>query len=249
MYYYIAETPTTKHHQDIINNIRSRFVPEGIAGEFVFRNASAPVDELVATALNQGFSTIVAIGGDGLVDEIAGSMYDQHAALGYIPLTKSPLTKLFGYDNWQSAISALRHRKLALFDLGSVNGEHYFLNRIDITSKKDCQFAMHMGRFNATITTDKISVQMPSGDASFDIQGVINFVVYRKNMGSWASSLFGGGSTQEIDSLLRAEQAAIQSSDVAEVILNGKSICTTPVSIEIIPQSVRIVVARQMRNT
>jgi len=245
MYYYIAEPPENKQDQNTLNSIRSSLVPEGIAGEFVFINPSESIETMVNNAIKQGFSTIVAVGNDMLADSIAGSVYDQHVALGLIPLRTSTLAVSLGYESWQKAILALKHRKLALFDLGAINDEYYFLQNAVISTDKNAQYLLHMSRFNASIATNQIILQMPTGVSPFDIPGVINFVVESKSNRKW--SLFGNSKGGEIETLLRSEQSAIQCSESASVILNGKTISHTPVSVEIIPQSVRIIVARQIR--
>lgn len=245
MYYYIAEAPQNKQGQNTVNSIRAQLVPEGISGDFIFYNPSESIESIVNNAIKQGFSTIVAVGSDALADLIAGVIYDQHVALGVIPIENSTLCASLGYETWQRAIQALRHRKLALFDLGAIDDEFYFLQNAIIKTEKTSQFMLHMSRFNATISTNKLLLQMPTGESPFDIPGVINFVVESAAKKSW--SLFGKQGGSGIDTLLRSEQSAIQCSAAASVIVNGRQVSETPASIEIIPQSVRLVVARQIR--
>src|SRR5215216_8051418 len=47
---------------------------------------SADVDVLTRQALAEGFTTIVAAGGDGTVSAVAAEMLESEAALGVIPL-------------------------------------------------------------------------------------------------------------------------------------------------------------------
>src|SRR5689334_7229028 len=137
MYYYISDPPTNKSQAAIINTIRSQLTPEGISGEFTIRAHGEPVAHLAETAIKQGFSTIVALGGDQLINELAGVLYDQHAALGVIPLEASPaITRILGYTNWRTAIQALRHRKLSLQDIGVVNSEYFFIDHLEVRAPK-----------------------------------------------------------------------------------------------------------------
>lgn len=247
MYYYICDPPTTKTDQAIITSIRSALVPEGIGGEFVMRSVGESVGGLVSKAIVQGFSTIVAIGGDQLINELGGVLYDQQAALGILPLhISSGIETIIGYHDWRTGIQALRHRKLHLRDIAAINAEHFFINNAEITVSKS-NFILHMNRFTARLETSEIILQLSTGNEPFAVPGVINFVVPTGKATSGFLSKFFASSSNQISTLLRAEQAAVLCENEAKVTIAGKVVASTPISVEIIPQALRVVVARQLR--
>jgi len=249
MYYYIVDPPQTKTDQNSIATIRNRLVPEGLAGEFVFRTPGQSSSTLAEKALAQGFSTIVAIGDDTLAGELAVVLYDQPSALGIIPMHASPsLHALIGYSDWQSGIAALRARKLALRDLGIINGEKAFLTEVVVKTPKPTNFQIHMNRFTVSTDTDALTLRLSSDIAPFDIPGVINFVTMKQ---APSRGLFGfmKSDSSPYDTILRSEQAVIQTETPAQVLYSGISIAETPLSVSIIPQAIRMVVARQGRGT
>lgn len=250
MYYYIVDPPNSKSDQQAIANIRNRLVPEGIAGEFVYRTPGQSAAGLADRALRQGFSTIVAVGDDSLASELASALYDQPAALGVLPIRASDsLHGILGYRDWQTGITALKARKLVLRDLGTINSQIGFLTDCVITSAKPTEFYLHMARFAATITTSQILLKLSSGAEPFSIPGVIHYVVMRhKTTGGLFTSLFNT-SANTIDTLLRGEQAVIQSRDPSEVKYGQITLAQTPVTIACIPQAVRLIVNRRNQST
>lgn len=246
MYYYIVDPPNAKSDQQIVAAIRNKLVPEGIAGEFVYRTPGQSASGLADRALRQGFSTIVAIGDDTLASELASALYDQPAALGVIPMHASDsLHTILGYSDWQTGIHALKMRKLVLRDLGTINSQIGFLTDCVIESAKPTEFYLHMARFAVTITTNQIHLKLSTGIEPFSIPGVINFITMQNSYGGGVfSSLFRQSSTT-IDTLLRSEQAVIQSKDASVVKYGNATLATTPVTIACIPQAVRLIVNRK----
>lgn len=249
MYYYIVDPPQTKADQQIINTIRSKVVTEGIAGEFVFRTPGQSAATLAERALKQGFSTVVCIGEDTLAGELASVLYDQASALGVIPIHASDaLHQLIGYDDWRAGLQALKARKLALRDLGVINGENSFLTEVQLQSPKPTIFHAHMNRFTAKIETDLLILRLSNDVPPFDMPGVINFIELgnRRSKGLFS---FGASSTPTIDTLIRSEQGVIQTDAPVEVLYAGRPIAQTPLSVSLIPQAIRMIVARQGRAT
>ncbi len=249
MYYYIAEPPQTKQDQAVITALRAQLIPEGIAGEFVFRTPGQSAARLARAALGQGFSTVVAVGNDSLASEIASALYDEQAALGVVPMHASDsLLQLLGYTDWKAAIQTLRHRKLILHDLGTVNGDYFFLTNVVVRSSKPTKLSLHMDRFTAMLQTDELHVILSTEHEPFSVPGVINFTVFKhKNAPLWTKSLFGKRELN-IETLLRSEQAVLQCRDTAVIYQGSHEIAETPASLAVIPQAVRIIVARQMRT-
>jgi YegS/Rv2252/BmrU family lipid kinase len=93
-----------------------------------FTEARAHGTELAVKALNQGIKKIIAVGGDGTINEIAGKLLNTDAALGIIPRgsgnglarhLKIPLDTV-------KAIQLLNNSRVLKMDSGNVNGKPFF---------------------------------------------------------------------------------------------------------------------------
>lgn len=242
MYYYIVDPPQTKADQQIVSALRNRLIPEGLAGEFVFRTPGQSAGVLADKALAQGFSTIVSVGSDALAGELAAALYDQPSALGIVPINAtSALHDIIGYSDWKEAVSALRARKIALRDLGTINGELCFITEIEIRAPKTTHFHIHMNRYTASIEAKNIFIKLSNDNPPFDVPGVLNFAVpelVRTSFFSWNKQ-----ASTTLSTLLRGEQAVIQADIEAEAIYGGMVIAKTPISLAIVPQAIRMIVA------
>jgi YegS/Rv2252/BmrU family lipid kinase len=83
---------------------------------------------LAEEALKKGFRCVVAIGGDGTINEIAGALLGTQVPLGIIPKgSGNGFAREFGIplDPRRACESLLRSKALAI-DVGKINGEHFF---------------------------------------------------------------------------------------------------------------------------
>ncbi|MFA6082273.1 MAG: hypothetical protein WC773_02600 [Patescibacteria group bacterium] len=248
MYFYIADPPQTKVDQTAVAAIRARLIPDGIAGEFVFRTPGQSAATLAKSAIDQGYSTIVAVGNEYLAAEIAGTIYDQPIALGVLPINASPdLAQIIGYSDWRVGIKALRHRKIILRDIGVINAELFFLSEVKINSAKPQHFYLHTDRFSAEIFSNIIRITLCTGEMPFAFAGLLNFYTTAKNGPIWSKSIFGKPAFN-VETLMRSDTAVIQSESDCDVVQDGHAIAKMPISLSVIPQSVRIITARQLHT-
>ncbi len=80
-------------------------------------------EELVHQALSEGYTTIVAVGGDGSINEVARALYGKNARLGLLPAgSGNGLAMHLGYGrSLPKAIQLLNHAKPIRVDLGLLN--------------------------------------------------------------------------------------------------------------------------------
>jgi len=246
MYYYIAEPPTNKRNQITLTKLRAKLAPSGVAGEFVYRTPGQQAFQLATKAIASGFNTIIAIGGEKLFNEVSGALYDQQVALGLIPMDESKdFENIIGYDMINDAIEAIRRRKLVLKDVGTINGEHFFLKDANVRSNIVEQLYLHTANFSAQIKTKQLNMVLPANDVPIDIPGVINFIVPKfANSPLWLKNFFSKR-VLNIDTQIRSETAVIQAKNECGVFIANTKIATTPFTINILPQSLRLIVRRQ----
>lgn len=85
--------------------------------------------QLAAEAVSEGISTVVAVGGDGTVNEVASALIHTDTALGIIPVgSGNGLARDLGLvpPLHLQAIEAIKTHKTKLIDYGIVNGQPFF---------------------------------------------------------------------------------------------------------------------------
>src|SRR5579864_8081795 len=114
MYYYILEPPSSRAVRQNYQRLRDVLTHLGISGEIVAASPARTPLELAQMGMNKGYSTIVAVGGDRHINEIAMAVMGR-AVLGIIPLDASPLvTKIIGVNDLFGAAEALKYRRLSI---------------------------------------------------------------------------------------------------------------------------------------
>jgi YegS/Rv2252/BmrU family lipid kinase len=123
--------------------VSSMFEKAGISFGFGFTSYHLHAKELAINAIRDGYRTLIAVGGDGTLNEIANGILEQNVcpstdvALGMIPIgSGNDWRRMYNIpDNYQGAIDCIKRRKLFLQDAGKVkyinNGkeeERYFVN-------------------------------------------------------------------------------------------------------------------------
>ena len=129
MYYYIVNPAAGGAKIDKIQDrLKARLGDLGIMGEFVKTTGPDDVAKLTKMGIEKGYKTIVAVGGDGTINEVMNELIDKpKVVLGIIPTgTTNDLADALGIRGWFSAASILASRKVEEIDLGKV-GERYFV--------------------------------------------------------------------------------------------------------------------------
>src|SRR6185437_6414340 len=96
--------------------------------EIIFTDYSGHATELTKDLLAKSAKIIVAVGGDGTVNEIARAMINTHATLGIIPAgSGNGLARHLNIPmDIVKAIEVINARKEIAIDCGNVNGRYFF---------------------------------------------------------------------------------------------------------------------------
>lgn len=138
MYYYIMEPPRGKTAvwqekvKDILGNL-------GIAGETVSPSSARTIEELASLGVVKGYSTIVAVGSEGLANKVVSAIINQKdkadVVLGVIPNDfNSLIAQKIGVKDLLEACEALKFRKLKTTDACLIEPNKYFLTEAVIES-------------------------------------------------------------------------------------------------------------------
>ncbi len=85
--------------------------------------------ELAKEAVSKGVETIIAVGGDGTINEVASSIYGTSSKMGIIPKgSGNGLARALGIPiyNEKEAISIITQGDVSLIDTGEMNGIPFF---------------------------------------------------------------------------------------------------------------------------
>ncbi|HBG81994.1 TPA: hypothetical protein DDW69_04120 [candidate division CPR2 bacterium] len=137
MYYYIinpaAGNGKINKIQDKLKGILSEF---GIAGEFVKSTGPGDIPKLTEIGVKKGYNTIVAIGGDGTVNEVLNNLNSESIAFGIVPVGKNNLlADSLGIAGWENACQILAARKTIKINIGKVvtsETTRYFINNVSL---------------------------------------------------------------------------------------------------------------------
>lgn len=121
--------------------IESCLRKEKIAYEFIFTEKKHHAFELSEKAADKGYETIIAVGGDGTLNEIANGILKSNnpsdIVLGMIPVgSGNDWCRMYGIpSDYQKAVGIIKSRKIFIQDVGVVkcrngneNTERFFVN-------------------------------------------------------------------------------------------------------------------------
>ena len=95
---------------------------------YIFTEKVAHASELAAAAINDGTDVVVAVGGDGTINEVASALVNTDCKMGIIPYgSGNGLARSLGIPlNEKKALIKLNDIKVEKIDSGSVNGKNFF---------------------------------------------------------------------------------------------------------------------------
>ncbi|HPR30676.1 MAG TPA: diacylglycerol kinase family lipid kinase [Prolixibacteraceae bacterium] len=114
----------------MVPKIREEIEKHGLEGEIMFTRCKGHATELAREALERGFRNIVAVGGDGTLNEVATALvHNNEAVLGIIPAgTGNDFIQILGFPNrfseehWE----ILFRKRTTQMDVGTCNGVFFF---------------------------------------------------------------------------------------------------------------------------
>ncbi len=280
MYYYIVESAKRAEFEKIELKIKEILTNFDILGEFNFIDNLLDVDDAVKAGVGKGFSTIVAVGGDILVNKIAVNLVSSKTAIGILPLEESVLSTALGLGNWKTACEILAARRVLMMDTGTIN-DKYFISEIMSSHSPDFPpvaksksiFSKILGAGNGQPPSEKIPVDIEienNYQVHSEVSGLVvsNIRPFGSDLDSVRHSMIDNSLhlsfSDRVDSpevynslnnspkfleknnisLFHANQIDIRSEKPLFFFSGQEVIARTPASIQIIPQSLKIIGGR-----
>jgi len=114
--------------------------------QIVETSAPGSAKEIAGEALNKGFNTVVAVGGDGTIYEVVNGIVGRPVNMGIIPGgTGNDLAKTLSIPrDAKGALDVIVKNKVSKIDVGKINGKH-FINVAGLGF--DCEVLRETQRF------------------------------------------------------------------------------------------------------
>lgn len=237
MYYYILESAPSRAVRQSYQRLRDILTYLGIAGEMVSASPARTPQELAVMGLEKGYSTIVAVGGDHHVNQVATAVLDQ-AVLGIVPINASPLvTDIIGCSDLKDAAEALKHRRLSLQSVVVAEPSTIIFLDAAIYSPKLAKISM--------ILDNKVRAH-----AYFNQLSINRFLELKleSTHETEAKKVFGlfkmGSQTMRSESSFHAKTVRIITDPVLPITVAGLPIAKSPIQLRLIPDSLKVITKR-----
>ena len=246
MYYFIYNRSSGQRY--IAKKLESRLKKLELIKEFHQTNKKDTVESLTRQGIENQFTTIVVIGGDGAINHALQVLAKTEVALGVIPIGRNNIfAKTLQLQSVSQAINTLLPRKTDLIDLGIANDVYFssylkvgkpiqkqsFFKKIFSRSKKIIKASLILdnnltltGGFTE-ITISKIS--LPPNPKSIDKEltdGTLKILLADSKKGR---------------TKLTARSIELETDIPYELYLDGEPRVKTPARIKICPKSLRII--------
>lgn len=136
----------------------------GIAGETVSPSAARTIEELTHLGIIKGYSTIVAVGDEALVNKVITVIATEKTAkdvvLGIIPENfQSALARKIGANDLNSACSILKQRRLSTTNLVLLDPNKYFITEAIIKTFRNQEIYFSIGDLKGKVSANLITIK------------------------------------------------------------------------------------------
>jgi diacylglycerol kinase family enzyme len=236
-------------YQKIIDKIENRLTDLGINGRTVKLSIIKNATEIIKDALKKDVQTVVAIGRDTLLCEAAAALVNQPTVLGFIPIGPSIFGEILGIPTEEIACEVIASRRIEFLDIGKIN-QHYFFSSVSIQGGEVDIRCEETYKINLiSVKNLKVSnldfIVDPNGEkrVSNPLDGLLE-ATFSVRSRSFLPLL---KKKEYQDSIFYIKKININSTKGKEIpiIVDQERIFKTPVEIEVVPQSIKIIVGRE----
>jgi len=149
----------------------------GIMGEFVELKKIGEATEITKEAIKDGMGTVVAVGGDGIVNEIIQEIAETDAQLGIIPIGETNLlASILGIDNWKIGCETLAKGMTTEIDLGIVS-DRYFTSSVEVENELEQEKILGVIPFRKAKKYYPVSIAISSDSTKLKMQTNISSIM------------------------------------------------------------------------
>jgi len=248
MYYYIFDVRKCKNRRQI-ETIKDRLTDLGISGEFVVPDRIRPARDLAEQGVFKGYTTIVAIGADDLINDVASVMLSKQQVFGVIPLNASEnIHRIIGASSWEEAAINLRYRKVTDTRVGIINQQNVFFSYCELDLDRPASVTVEFENFVFQAKANELFVanQFPNFAKKYPNQlDVIMKSVDPKSTTFWGrfrKMIVGNSIKKDIDlTLIRSDGLRIFSPRQIQIRVDGRVAAKTPATFGISQKTIRLI--------
>lgn len=171
--FIVNPTSGTKSKQHIMDLIPQMFRDEEWQARIVCTEYAGHAEELAREAAKEGAVAVVAVGGDGTVNEVARGIVHTESALGIVPCgSGNGLARHLGIPmNPRKALQKLARMDIRLCDYGLINGHPFFCTAgVGFDAQVSDTFAHAGKRGLSTYVKTTLKVGMQYKGEKYDVE-------------------------------------------------------------------------------
>lgn len=255
MYYYIYDSfLAEKRNERVLAAVETRLTDLGISGKIGRLTPFTNARGLIRDESRRGVQTVVVVGNDETVAKVVDGIGDAKITLGIIPVgSPTMIARSLGIPEGVEACDVLSKRVTQRIDLGMVNG-HFFLSQVRIPGGKvtiegegkyritslveDCEIIVSNLRSDGAALEER-----PQGYAAGDpMDGWLDALITPRN------APFMGVFKKKIDlasSVIPLRRMSVTSEDPIAVEADGRQSTHKTLSIEVVPDKLRVITGRE----
>lgn len=249
MYYYIIES-AGKKNEVFQEKVKSVLGDLGIAGETVTPSPARTIEELASLGIVKGYSTIVAVGSEKIVNKIATAIINQKenndVVLGIIPENyDTPIARRIRVSDIRDACETLKHRKLETTDACFIEPNKYFLTEAEILAPKSVDAYLKTDKiqagfpFNRIVVRPGLKINVEDEDQSNQGKSILGWILGKRKQETTINSSFFHTKRFEIETPGYS----------IPIVADGEIIAKTPTIFQNRPKVLKIITSRDMIET
>jgi len=240
MYYYILDLGN-KNVTKIKEKMEVMMASYGISGDFGKVSPLASAYQLAKKAVEEGYSTIVAVGNTEIINQTAAALINTKSAMGIVPIEADrSICTLIGGDNYREALGILRMRKIQTIDVGRV-GENYFLTETFLSFPQPVPVVLDFGQFRLGGEFQKVVISNGNETKQSFLDGLLTIKIDQPEKRGFLGRFFQKSLPS---SLLFQKKVTIETEKEAPLYVDREVVAKTPCQIKIIPLALQLVVSR-----
>ncbi len=239
MYFYVLETPTSTRLRKLDEQLLTLLRGYGVAGEVALSNPARPATELARAGLAKGYETIVAIGGDRVINGVAQVVQSTRAVMGIVPIDAHPrIQQLIGAVTPEAACELLRHRRIMRTDITFIDPGRYFLTEARIAIAGELPVRIHVDDVVLETAITRLSL---FGDGTLEL---VNDRLGRSTLQTLVDRLLGRPKPPANRSRIAGSYLTVAANRTIPVRIANETVGHTPFVAAVKPAALKLIVHR-----
>jgi diacylglycerol kinase family enzyme len=249
MYSYLYDVfLRDRRYEALVNRIEARISELGLQGKVEKLTILKNAKEIVEDAVKKNVDTFVVVGDDSTISKILNSVAGKNITLGIIPVgPKQIISTMLGIPYGDAACETLSRRIVRKLDLGRANAQHFLLSlevpQSSVSLECDRGFAISaLGAEDKILVSNLASESMLAGAVhARPDDGYLEAIISP----AARHGFFGMGKTARRPSVFPMQKLKIVcKNECIPVLADGENVVKTPVNVDVLPQSLRVIVGR-----